>query len=376
MTGMNDADNVWHFGETVPAAGAGELRDVRVTSTGEPWMVGGAVDPETGRERGLVGRWTGVFQPVPPTKGAADVRLVGMDVTDEDVWAVGRSFDHTGHGRAHAERYSRSADVPTGEVVEVPDGDDNGALRGVFMRAGDDGWAVGSVGDSRTLITRWDGEKWDMVPSPSPGVGTNQLEAVAGWSGSDLWAVGHSTDESGLSAALALHWDGRSWSHIPVPTNGTEGRQLLGVAVTGPNSVWVAGTRGVAAGPQIALALYWDGATWHDIPVDDAAATKFNAVTASSGTDVWFAGYAQSGSGLGSETAHIEHWGGDRLVRQTIVRPGLGTREYPASGISAIAVVGDRRVAVGWQILTSAAERLPVTIIGPGALPSADGSHA
>jgi hypothetical protein len=372
MTSTSDAGEIWLFDETVSAVGVGELLDVRVTSAGEAWMVGGTMNPTTGRQRGLVGRWTGAFEPLPSAEVAADVRLVGIDVTDSAVWAVGQSVDGTGRGRPYAERHPRSVGKAAGTVLAVPGGNRNGTLRGVVMLASDDGWAVGSIGENVThsLVTHWDGQQWKTVPSPSPGTATNQLEAVAARSSTDVWAVGHSTDSYGPSSALVLHWDGTSWSHVPVPANGDEGRELLGVAVTGPDSVWVAGKRSLGAGQkaparEAAIAMHWDGVTWHDLPPADTSANRFNSVTASSETEVWFGGYSESEPG--PETAHIEHWDGTRLVPQEINRRGITVSEYPASGISAIAVTAERRVAVGWQILTSGADRMPAAIVGAGA---------
>ena len=54
-----------------------------------------------------------------------------------------------------------------------------------------------------TLILRWSGTAWKLVPSPSPGE-VNGLGGVATTSATDVWAVGSFTT-SGLTQVLAAH---------------------------------------------------------------------------------------------------------------------------------------------------------------------------
>jgi hypothetical protein len=292
-----------------------------------------------------------------------DVRLFGVDLAGDEVWAVG-----AGGGRPRIERYSRLSD-PGGEAVEIPV-DRDGALYGVVMLSDSEGWAVGGVDPGSgtdftgTLIARWDGSIWSVVPSPSPGAQTNRLDAVAARAADDVWAVGRSTGGD-RSDALVLHWDGSVWTQVPVPAM-LAGVDLLGVAVAGRDSVWVAGTGVDDRSPgkparQVALALHWDGAAWHSVQFGQTPVTQLNAVTAVSETDVWFAGYAELPGGF--ETAHIEHWDGQRMRAEG---SGVISQENVASALSAISAAAGHLMAVGWRTTTGAPNQLPAALLGRG----------
>src|SRR5438045_3759365 len=54
-------------------------------------------------------------------------------------------------------------------------------------------WSVGSTdpaGYDQTLIERWDGTTWTIVPSPNRPQGNNYLQGVAAAAPDDAWAVG------------------------------------------------------------------------------------------------------------------------------------------------------------------------------------------
>jgi hypothetical protein len=83
-------------------------------------------------------------------------------------------------------------------------------------------WAVGETitdgTDATTLVERWNGTAWKILPSPSPGV--SSFSGAAGTSPTNAWAVGQTTD-SGVHV-LIEHWNGTSCAvkqaPIPEPT--------------------------------------------------------------------------------------------------------------------------------------------------------------
>ena len=84
---------------------------------------------------------------------------------------------------------------------------------------------------SQTLIERWDGVEWTVVPS-SNGLDSDELTGVAAVSSEDAWAVGSQIDdapEGNTSYALIEHWDGSAWSIVPTP-NVVENSDLNDVA--------------------------------------------------------------------------------------------------------------------------------------------------
>src|SRR5205823_1936626 len=65
------------------------------------------------------------------------------------------------------------------------------------------GWSPGS-GVAHTLIERWNGTSWVVVPSPNASTSSNILTGVASASASDAWAVGYSFGANGWQT-LAEH---------------------------------------------------------------------------------------------------------------------------------------------------------------------------
>jgi hypothetical protein len=121
-----------------------------------------------------------------------------------------------------------------------------------------DVWAVGGVGLG-TLVERWNGSAWSVVPSPNLPAGGGYFSAVSALSSTDIWAVG-STIDGLLVHALIEHWDGSAWSIVPAPATGAE-LSLDAVTVVGPNDAWAVGfaRQGQNYRPQI---LHWDGVAW------------------------------------------------------------------------------------------------------------------
>lgn len=349
---------VWRLDRQLTTKGDSVLHGVRAVSADEVWAVGTTVDPGSGHSRALVGRWNHDFQFVRPAEADpdVDVLLAGVDGAGDDVWAVGQVSGSVNGVRTRIERYQRNPVGGPGQTVVSPSVDHDCALRGLVMLSITDGWAVGGSGPgagedfTRTFIIHWDGTTWTTSPSPSPGTMNNQLDGVAANAADDVWAVGRSRSKEtgGQSEALVLHWDGSIWSQVPVPRSAEGGDELLGVAVAGPDSVWVVGrsvpgpTAGKDALPA-ALALHWNGSTWQAFRPQGL--TQFSGVSVKSENEVWFAGYAELPGGL--ETPHIERWDGRQLRS---AGPDFATNGNVASALDAITAETGHMAAVGWRI--------------------------
>jgi hypothetical protein len=104
-------------------------------------------------------------------------------------------------------------------------------LNGVFCNSPADCWAVGdhaaANGARLNQALHWDGKKWQPVAVPSQaGTGngdTSELLAVRCLSGTDCWAVGDSQAAGSSAPELdqAVHWDGKHWllARMPVATS-------------------------------------------------------------------------------------------------------------------------------------------------------------
>src|SRR5205809_597713 len=69
---------------------------------------------------------------------------------------------------------------------------------------------------STTLVEKWDGTRWRIVPSPNPGGADqpNELNAVDAASPTAVWAVGGAGfPERGL----ILRWNGLRWKPVRNP---------------------------------------------------------------------------------------------------------------------------------------------------------------
>src|SRR3954469_16589074 len=61
------------------------------------------------------------------------------------------------------------------------------------------------------------GPAWNTVSSPNPNSsGNDRLHALTVLSPSNAWAVG-TTGSSSTQRALALHWNGTSWTQVATP---------------------------------------------------------------------------------------------------------------------------------------------------------------
>jgi hypothetical protein len=112
-------------------------------------------------------------------------------------------------------------------------------------------------------MLHWDGMSWSVVPVPHPGV-SNSLNALAVASPSDVWASGAYVLGNGNYATWAAHWDGVSWSTIPTPTFPPYS-QLNSIAVISPSDVWAVGEYGLGTNQWTPLTEHWNGSSWSQV---------------------------------------------------------------------------------------------------------------
>jgi hypothetical protein len=122
-----------------------------------------------------------------------------------------------------------------------------GSLYGIWGSAPNNIWAVGASG----RILRYNGTSWTPFTSPT----SRKLVKVAGSGASDVWAVGDS---------VLIHFDGTSWTNIPltgdlqrmqaaVPT-ALFGQPSIGLFVRSRDEVYLGGPFGDIA--------RWNGTDW------------------------------------------------------------------------------------------------------------------
>lgn len=278
-----------------PEDGGSLLLGVVAVAPDVAWAVGGAGDPVAPTST-LTIRWNGAeWDVVPsPNAGTATNRFDAVDALSPDAaWAVGRSSNGVGDMPTAAQW-----DGGAWTLLPTPLDVTEGAFTDVAAISTDDVWAVGYEGDAeageeRALAVHWNGLEWETAPvQPAIGGGRSGLLAIAGSSGSDLWAVGYqhnrpvivrydgqvwarsTSDVQGAVNAITnlapddawavgervQHWDGSAWGELgTVRAEGT----LAGVAAVGPADIWAVGSRITGEAELLKpLVQRWDGKRW------------------------------------------------------------------------------------------------------------------
>src|SRR5262249_12997508 len=104
-----------------------------------------------------------------------------------------------------------------------------------------------------TFVVHWNGTSWSIVPSPNvasqhtllTGIAAEQSRTAV--SANALWAVGYTITEDvsfRLYQTVVERWDGVKWILVPSqnplpPSSG--GNALLGVAATSMRTLWAVG---------------------------------------------------------------------------------------------------------------------------------------
>jgi len=91
----------------------------------------------------------------------------------------------------------------------------------------------------QTLVERWNGQQWSIVPSPSEQASNNALESVACVSSTDCVAIGHYENGATALQTLIESWNGAVWSLVLSPNEGSSANFLYGVAHAG-SARWLA----------------------------------------------------------------------------------------------------------------------------------------
>ena len=173
---------------------------------------------------------------------------------------------------------------------------------------------------------------WTVVPSPSPGVESNVLSAVASVSANDVWAVGEATDATSRQLTLTEHWNGTAWSVVASPNVGSANNNLLAVAAVSTTDVWAVGKAEGPAGAQAPpLIEHWDGTSWRIVTAPRHVGV-LNGITAVSTNDVWAVGQFSNASGVFQTL--IEHWNGHTW--RVVSSPNVGTHNNFLNGVTAV----------------------------------------
>jgi len=284
---------------------AGGLGGVACVSASDCWAAGGNGGT-------LIEHWNGTSWSVVPSPNIATNSYGnGLSavtcVSASDCWAVGayRYYIPNPINNGYVQTLIEHWDGASWSLVASPNNvtsptglmEDN-YLSAVACGSTSECWAVGSyhvtsaTGTyySATLIERWNGNSWTIIPSPNINFPNDFIYAATCTSASDCWAVGN----------IIAHWDGTSWYLVPEPTyDDGEGNQipftLYGVTCSSASQCWAAGD----------VIEQWDGTAWTVVP--KAGGGPLKGVTCASAADCW---------AVGSYTYAI---GAEEFVTQTVI---------------------------------------------------------
>jgi hypothetical protein len=238
---------------------------------------------------------TPVFTPPENLSGVGFNDLAA--VSPADVWAVGGGWSDIEEPLiAH---WTGAGWRP---VEEPPAPNFQYSLSAIDAVSARDVWAVGNgmvspAPDFHPLavIAHYDGATWSLVPVPEPPPSSSDvLTDVDMMSATDGWAVGWRAGPptEGLDLQpLVMRWRNGRWVTVSLPDIGGDNTTLAHVYARARDDVWAVGAQGDSA-----LVMHFDGNRWRRVAVPHGgvadAENGLRAVTAVSAGDVWAVGAA------------------------------------------------------------------------------------
>ena len=332
------------------------LWGVDALSPNTAWAVGHADTGTVPTRRPVVQRWNGsnwasVANPLP--LGGGELRDVDA-ISASRAWAVGFSNSEVGFDTL-IERWSGRS----WRIVPSPNIGAQNALLGVKAFSTTDAWAVGSHNvpgtlNFATLVERWDGRSWDVVPSPSPASFENRLSDIDGVSSADLWAVGvKQSSEVATRQPLVLHFDGSTWSTVATPA--ATDASLEGLVAVASDNVWAVGWKfSNQLLWHVPYALHWNGSTWTEVPMPASSPQggRLFGVTEASPTTVYAVGHSNADEGV---PPLIMRWNGSAWRVEATPSPSTVSNLWDASAAmpNTALAVGNRQQLSGGDLQPS-----------------------
>lgn len=197
-----------------------------------------------------------------------------------DAWVIGElpgfNSDHFFVARRHNGHWQRMKTPNLGGLF--------GELDGVAAGSGKAVWIVGGKvargSHEAPVIFRWNGKKFVSQKLPKVQRGDVDVSSISASSAKNAWAVGGMHSVS-TGDDVALHWNGKKWSAVPVPT-GDDSEGLLSVSTSSARNAWA-----LASDSEL---FHWNGTAWAE---DGTApvAVQLVAVATSSPTLAYAVGY-------------------------------------------------------------------------------------
>ena len=312
--------------------------------------VGQAAGP-AGNFRPLVKSWNShawsVQRPGVPglarysTLGAISCRAAGSCM------AVGQLISQSGRELPLAERWN-------GRTWAIQGTPGAGFLGGVSCPSASECTAVGGTdnsGDASSdpVADRWNGRKWaaQKLPGIPGGDGDATLNAVACTSATACIAVGGNFNLGDTGTAVAMRWNGRTWAVMATPGLAPDPQgintSLTGISCTSARACIAVGDSFTLGDTSTAVAMRWNGRTWTALDIPDPAGPAgpliiINGISCASASMCIAVGDAATFGGQSFTFMPLtERWNGRKWAIQTSVRPGADAQLEAVSCSSALA---------------------------------------
>ncbi|WP_030796408.1 hypothetical protein [Streptomyces sp. NRRL S-337] len=240
---------------------------------------------------------------------------------------AGQSGDPTTPAAATAPAAALAPAAPhAGQWQATPVPVKKGDLTAVAALSDKQAWAVGyrlkSATSLEAIALRWDGSSWTQE-STLPDNSFPQALAVR--SATDIWAVG----------SASAHWDGTKWTAYQLANDPSGHVVPDAVATTSDGKVWTVGrAMGRSIKDGVPAIQSWDGKAWHRQPLPDVGKGELSALTAVAPDDIWAAGAAYAPDEKSQQSALLLHFDGTSWRRVTA--PGPHTTHNWLGAITAL----------------------------------------
>jgi hypothetical protein len=297
----------------VPSANQGTQQDdltgVAAPAPGDVWAVGGSMF-SNGTQITLVQHWNGsqfVIVPSPnPTGTTGNSRLNAIcALAPDNLWAAGEFIASGQDILPLVEHWDGS----TWTIVPTTVGAGVIFVNGIAAVGPADIWAVGESEGAviKPFSMHWNGVKWSAVNVPSPtGATETHLKAVGATPSGVVFAVGSYNNEK----TLVERWTGSAWVIVPSVDDSTQSR-FFGLNVRSASDVTVVGSSFLPSGFQKSLVEWFDGTSFHVVasPNEFASNTPFAVATPPCGPG-WIVGGGDQPPSLKTEAMRIAGPGG------------------------------------------------------------------
>lgn len=304
------------------------LAAVSADAANDVWAVG-SYENTSGYRSPLIEHWNGsnwVNTPSPDS-WTGDHYLTGVKAfSPNNVWVVGYYVDTSGNGQTIIE-HSTNGGKTWNPTTQGP-----GFLYAIDGVSATDIWAVGTTPNEIGLTLHFTNNTWTSISNnTSPGT---VLYGVSARTTTDVWTVG----DGPYSKTFTMHWDGsQQWTIEPSPNLGGPENYLFGITDIATNNAWAVG-RSDGNPNTIGFAIHWNGSVWSNpMAFNIGSASALTGITALSSKNIWAVGSYVDGQG--NNDALIEHssdggntWGQIATINPPAINSFSGITIYKKNG--------------------------------------------